>query len=120
MSEATKEELAQGWLKALTDVDHFYEICTPDCRVWHSADDKWMSLKAAIDAVHDRGGLPEFTNSRVTITEKGFFAQTSGVLKPQGEDGPEVKIHLIQIATVEGGKVVQAEEYIGPETDLAV
>ncbi|HEX2316772.1 MAG TPA: hypothetical protein VHJ17_23705 [Thermomonospora sp.] len=113
MAVTSNEELAQGWMRAIQDVDLFYELCTADCRVWHSSDDKWMTLKEAIDAVHSRGGLPPFRNPRYTLTENGFFAQMSTTL-----DGTNV--HLVQIATVKDGKVVQAEEYIGPEMDIAV
>ncbi|AVH94180.1 MULTISPECIES: hypothetical protein [Streptomyces] len=113
MPEKTPKELAESWLRALSDVDLFYEFCAPDCRVWHSSDDKWMSLKGAIDAVHSRGGLPPFRNSRYTLTDKGFIVQTSTTL-----DGTNV--HIIQVATVEGGQVVSAEEYIGPEMNIAV
>ena len=91
-------------------MDVFYEFCAPDCRVWHSADDKWMSLDAAITAVRERGGLPEFTGSRYTLTGTGFVVQTSARLDAAG-----VTVHIVQIATVEGGRVVQAEEYIGPD-----
>ncbi|MCD0453506.1 hypothetical protein LO762_30620 [Actinocorallia sp. API 0066] len=113
MSVKTVKELADGWLEALKDVDKFYELCSPECKVWHSNDDKWVTLKEAIDAVHSRGGLPPFRNSRYTLTDKGFFAQTSATLEG-------TNVHIIQIATVADGKVVTAEEYIGPEIDLAV
>ncbi|MFG2657321.1 hypothetical protein [Streptomyces sp. NPDC048425] len=113
MSQKTTEEIAQNWLRALSDVDVFYEFCAPDCRVWHSSDDKWMSLKAAIDAVHSRGGLPPFRNSRYTLTGKGFVMQTSTTLK-------DTNVHIVQVATVEDGKVVSAEEYISPEMEIAV
>ncbi|MBC3191728.1 hypothetical protein H7X46_11710 [Pseudonocardia sp. C8] len=115
MTAKTTEDLARHWLRALEDVDLFYEFCDPGCRVWHSADNAWMSLDDAIRAVHDRGGLPEFTGSRYTLTETGFVVQTSGRLEPPG-----VTVHLVQIATVENGRVVRAEEYIGPEMDIAV
>ncbi|MFF9505305.1 hypothetical protein [Streptomyces sp. NPDC014656] len=113
MTEKTKQEIAESWLLALSDVDLFYDFCAPECRVWHSSDDKWMTLKEAIDAVKNRGGLPPFRNSRYTLTDKGFVVQTSTTL-----DGTNV--HLIQVAGVEGGRVVSAEEYIGPEMDIAV
>lgn len=113
MSTKTNEELAKGWIRALSDVDLFYTLCADDCKVWHSADDKWMSVKEAVDAVHERGGLPEFENSRYTLTEKGFFVQTSATL-------PTARVHLIQLVTVKDGKAVSAEEYIGPEMDIAV
>ena len=113
MSTKTTEELAKGWIRALSDVDLFYSLCADDCKVWHSADDKWMSVKEAVDAVHERGGLPEFENSRYTLTDKGFFVQTSATLAA-------ARVHLIQLVTVKDGKAVSAEEYIGPEMDIAV
>ncbi|MEU3528741.1 hypothetical protein AB0E62_33645 [Streptomyces sp. NPDC038707] len=113
MPEKTREHIAEQWLRALEDVDLFYEFCAPHCKVWHSSDDKVMTLKEAIDAVHGRGGLPPFRDSRYTLTDKGFVVQTSTTL--QGTN-----VHLVQIAVVENGEVVSAEEYIGPEMDIAV
>lgn len=113
MSVLSNEEIARGWIRSLSSVDLFYEFCAPDCKVWHSSDDKWMTVKEAIDAVHGRGGLPPFRNSRYTLTDKGFFVQTSTTLNG-------TNVHLIQVVTVQDGKAVSAEEYIGPEMDIAV
>ncbi|WP_050790883.1 hypothetical protein [Streptomyces sp. e14] len=109
----THEEIGQAWLRGLEDVDAFYAFCDPECRVWHSSDDKWMTLQEAIDAVHGRGGLPPFRNPRYTVTEKGIVAQASTTLNG-------TNVHLVQVATVKDGRVVTAEEYIGPEMDIAV
>ncbi|SFW79796.1 hypothetical protein [Amycolatopsis australiensis] len=113
MSTTTTEELAQGWIRALSDVDAFHGLCAAGCRVWHSTDDKWITVEEAVDAVHERGGLPEFENPRYTLTGKGFFVQTSATLAA-------ARVHVIQVVTVEDGKAISAEEYVGPEMDIAV
>jgi hypothetical protein len=115
MPEITNEELAQGWIRALSNVDAFYELCAPDCKVWHSNDNKWGTVKEAVDAVYDRGGLPEFSGSRYTLSDKGFFVQTSATLESAG-----AKVHVVQVVETKDGKAISVEEYVGPEMDIAV
>jgi hypothetical protein len=114
MSDPSTRELMKRWEAALADVLLFREICTPDCQVWHSADNKWMTAEAAIEAARDRGGLPPFKNVRITVTEHGFLAQASTTVDPVGT------IHVLQLVTVKDGKAARVEEYIGPEMNIAV
>jgi hypothetical protein len=115
MSKLTDEELAKGWIRALANVDEFVALCAPDCRVWHSNDDKWVTVKQAIDAVYERGGLPGFSGARYTLSDKGFFVQTAATLEPAG-----VKVHVIQVVGTRDGQAISVEEYVGPEMDIAV
>jgi hypothetical protein len=115
MSTMTDEELAQGWIRALANVDAFYALCAPDCLVWHSNDNKWITVKEAVDAVYERGGLPEFSGSRYTLSDKGFFVQTSATLAAAG-----VTVHVVQVVGTRDGQAISVEEYVGPEMDIAV
>ena len=113
MQAMSKEELVKRWVHALTgDLSAFFEICSSDCRVWHSADDKWMSVQAAVDAAKARGGLPPFETPRVLMTASGFAVQTATTVAPVG------KLHIVQVATVKDGKVTAVEEYISPEMQI--
>ncbi|MEV0085398.1 hypothetical protein [Saccharopolyspora sp. NPDC050642] len=114
MSQTTNEVLARGWIRALSNVDEFYELCAPGCEVWHSNDDRWITVEEAVDAVHGRGGLPEFDDSRYTLTEKGFFVQTSATPEAAG-----VRVHVVQAVATKDGKAISVEEYVGPEMDIA-
>lgn len=111
----SNEELAQGWIRALANVDAFYELCAPDCRVWHSNDNKWVTVKEAVNAVYERGGLPEFIDARYTLSANGFFVQTAARLDAVG-----LTVHIVQVVAAQDGKAISVEEYVGPEMDVAV
>ncbi|MCP2276239.1 hypothetical protein SAMN04244553_1062 [Nocardia amikacinitolerans] len=112
--QATKD-LANNWVKALTNIDLFKEISHEDCLVWHSADDKWVSVADAVAAVYERSGdgpIPTFVSVGVTYTEKGFFHECTTEVTIGGQ---EMKLHLVQIVEVRDGKAARVREYIGPE-----
>lgn len=111
MSVMTTEDLATAWLEALEDVDSFAALCAPECRVWHSTDDKWVTVEEAIEAVHAGGGLPPVRDKSFTLTDQGFLVQFS--LTHQGAE-----LHNCIIVKVRDGKAVSAEEYVGVEIDL--
>ena len=111
-------ELAENWVKALADIDLFLQICVTDCPVWHSADDKWVTVSEAVAAVHERAGdgpVPDFRPVGVTFTEKGFFNEAAVEIEVGGNP---VKLHLVQIVEAKDGKAVRVREYIGPEMDI--
>lgn len=115
--QATKD-LAENWVKALKNIDLFLEISTEDCQVWHSADDKWVSVAEAVAAVYERSGddgVPDFQAEGITYTEDGFFNRASVELKLNGQ---QVKLHLVQIVEARDGKAVRVREYIGPEMGI--
>src|SRR5262249_47374903 len=98
---------------ALTDdLSTFYELCSPDCRVWHSSDNKWVPFRDAIDAVKQRGGLPHFGDIRTFTTAKGFLLQASVTLEPMG------RTHITQLVTVKDRNAAEVEEYTAPEKKL--
>jgi ketosteroid isomerase-like protein len=112
--QATKD-LADNWVKALTNIDLFNEISTEDCLVWHSADDKWVTVADAVAAVYERSGdgpIPTFVPVGVTFTEKGFFNEATTEIEIAGQ---RTKLHLVQIVEVRDGKAARVREYIGPE-----
>ncbi|QSE92340.1 hypothetical protein JWS13_28805 [Rhodococcus pseudokoreensis] len=111
-------ELSENWVKALANIDLFLEICVEDCPVWHSADDKWVSVSEAVAAVYERAGdgpVPDFRPEGITFTEKGFFNEASVELEMGGQP---VKLHLVQIVEARDGKAVSVREYIGPEMGI--
>ncbi|NMO03069.1 hypothetical protein HH308_17790 [Gordonia sp. TBRC 11910] len=108
-------ELADNWVKALSDIDLFIEIATEDCLVWHSADDLWVSVPQAVAAVYERstdGVVPTFVPEGITFTEKGFFNECSTEVSMGGQ---MMKLHLIQLVEAKDGKAIRVKEYIGPE-----
>ncbi len=109
------ESVIDLWKTALKgNLAVFNDICAPDCQVWHSSDDKWMSARAAVDNVRERvGELPPFSDVRIQKTEQGFIAQGNIDIAPVG------RTHIVQVVTVKDGKAVAIEEYISPEMALA-
>jgi hypothetical protein len=117
-SHEAKEALAQGWKKALSDIDLFLELAEPECPVWHSTDNVFVPVEKAVKDVYERsnGAIPDFTYVGHTITEKGFFLQADVVLE-YGE--APLSLHLVQIVEIgDNGKAVRVQEYIGPEMDV--
>ncbi|MFF0488683.1 hypothetical protein ACFYTQ_06640 [Nocardia sp. NPDC004068] len=110
--------LAENWVKALKNIDLFLEISSEDCQVWHSADDKWVSVADAVAAVYERSGdngVPDFQARGITYTEHGFFNQCYTEVQMNGQ---QVKLHLIQVVEARDGKAVRVREYIGPEMGI--
>lgn len=112
--DAATAELAENWVKALSNIDLFIEIASDDCLVWHSADDQWVTVAKAVADVYERSpeGVPTFVPEGVTFTEKGFFNECSTEVSLNGQ---MMKLHLIQLVEAKDGKAVRVKEYIGPE-----
>ncbi|MEV4152938.1 hypothetical protein AB0J48_07965 [Nocardia salmonicida] len=113
---ATDELIAQFVNALENDIAILKEICTPDCRLWHSNDNIWMEQRPALDAFIEAqaaGMIPKFDEVRTFRTEKGFLARTSLTIEPVG------KIHALQLLTVENDKITVIEEYVAPEIDIA-
>ena len=111
MTVMTTEELAKAWLAALEDVDAFLPLCAPECKVWHSTDDTWVTVRDAIEAVRASGGLPPMRETSYTLMDGGFFVQFSAT-----HQGAE--LHNCILVRVRDGLAVSAEEYVGVEMDL--
>ena len=114
-TESNRQTLAQAWIRALSDVDAFAALCAPDCQVWHSHDDRWVTVQEAVDVVHKVGGLPAFTGARHTLSDNGFFVQATTEFVVAGQT---MTLHVVQIVEVRDGKAVRVQEYIGPEMAL--
>ncbi|MGC4251869.1 MAG: hypothetical protein QM605_10540 [Sphingobium sp.] len=109
----TVDQIMERWRVALNgNLPVFSEVCAPDCQVWHSSDNNWMSAAAAMEGVAKMGGLPPFDKVEITKTDKGFAVQ--GSITPPGMG----KMHIAQMVTVKEGSVAAIEEYISPEMDL--
>jgi ketosteroid isomerase-like protein len=117
MSPATVDQIAEQFVSALKgDINRLKDICAPDCQLWHSNDAKWMAQAPALEAFAEAqkaGLIPEFGELVITPTAKGFLSQTTMTLAPVG------KMQIVQLITVEGGKITVIEEYIAPEMDLS-
>ncbi|MFT4201301.1 hypothetical protein [Gordonia sp. (in: high G+C Gram-positive bacteria)] len=111
--QATRE-LGERWPAALNDLDQFEQMCSADCEVWHSTDDKWVTVSQAVEDARRRvgGGEPNFEPRGVTYTENGFFNQAFIAVELMGNP---MRLHVIQIVDVKDGKAVRVQEYVGPE-----
>ncbi|MET9327474.1 hypothetical protein [Tsukamurella sp. NPDC003166] len=111
MPTLTTAELAQAWFDTLSDSRAHAALCSEDCTIWHSFDDKTIGLQAAVAAVADHGGHPPKSNERFTLMDGGFVVQYSAPLRGK-------TVHICAVIRAENGKVTSIEEYIGPEYDL--
>ncbi|RMI28843.1 nuclear transport factor 2-like protein [Nocardia stercoris] len=111
----SKEAVAQTWVRALSDLDLFAQLCSADCQVWHSNDNLWVTVQQAVDAAKARPDFPEFVDPRVTMTDAGFIVQSSVSLELGGH---AQQLHILQVTDVVDGKVVRVQEYISPEMPI--
>ncbi|AHH17508.1 hypothetical protein [Nocardia nova] len=104
----TNADMAARWAKALAerDVADFRDQFDPQAPVWQSTSNASHTAESGLDGIEERGGLPEFTDIRTTVTDWGFVCRTS-----THHDGRN--LHLAQFLWVEGDKIVKEEEYIG-------
>lgn len=111
--EATRA-LGERWAVALNDLDQFADMCTEDCQVWHSTDDKWVTVQQAVEDARRRAGDdgPHFEARGLTFTENGFINQCFISIALAGNP---MRLHVIQIVDVKDGKAVKVQEYVGPE-----
>jgi hypothetical protein len=118
VSVATNQETARRWVDGLKgDWSILAELSSPTMRVWHSHDDQWLTreestARMAESGAGDNGG--SFENLRATVTEKGFIVQGS-LTRIGGSAG---LTDIVQICTVEDGRIASCEEYIAPEMSL--
>ena len=120
MADSAHDEVAAQWVKGLTGEWSLLEaLSSPTMRVWHSHDGQWLTreesearMAAAGMAPGDPSSAgPSFGDVRTLSTETGFVVQAK--LEGRGGSGP---IHIVQICTVEDGRIASCEEYIAPET----
>ena len=119
MSDAPNEELAKRWVDGLTGNWSILEaLCSPTMQVWHSHDNVWLKQAEAAARMAASGeGAPAlaFEDARATSTETGFIIQAS--IKSVDGTG---RTHIVQVLTVEDGRVAVCEEYIAPEMNLGI
>jgi ketosteroid isomerase-like protein len=115
---ATNEQTAQRWVQGLTgDWSILAELSSPTMRVWHSHDNQWLTRAESEVRMAEAGPTQapsSFENLRATVTEDGFVIQGSVV----GIGGSAGVTHIVQICTVEDGRIASCEEYIAPEMSL--
>lgn len=107
------DEIIERWIEGLASGDFrsLDAYSAPDLRVWHSTDDRWADAdeqRARMDRVMRMPEPPKLAGLKATPTERGFIVQ--GHLAAGGE-----RTHIVQICTVEDGKVSLVEEYLAPE-----
>jgi hypothetical protein len=117
MSIVTNQEIAEQWVDGLTREWSVLEtLSSPTMRVWHSHDNVWLDradAAARMQQSGERTASPRFEDVRAIPTEKGFIVQ--GSIQGLAGNG---RTHIVQILTVEDGKIAACEEYIAPEMNL--
>ncbi len=115
MASSTNGEIAAQWAKGLAGEWSLLEpLTSPTLRVWHSHDDQWMD-RAQAEAQMAQAGAAGVTleDVRTLVTDGGFVVQAT--LDAGGGAG---RTHIVQICTVEDGRVASCEEYLAPEMKL--
>jgi hypothetical protein len=116
MGTMTNEQVAKRWAEGLAgDFMGLAEIASADMRVWHSFDDMWLDRETSEARMAEAGvdAAPlGFADIRTMVTERGFLVQAS-----IERDGG--RAHIVQLLTVENGRVTACEEYIADETPSA-
>jgi hypothetical protein len=116
MSVAKNQEVADQWVEGLTGNWSILEtLSSPTMRVWHSHDNLWLTREEGAARMAESGTTdqsPSFQDIRVTPTTHGFVLQ-GWVDRLAG-----AKTHIVQICTVEDGRVASCEEYIAPEMTI--
>jgi ketosteroid isomerase-like protein len=107
---ADHAELAERWGRGLAgDWAALAELASPDMRVWHSSDGQWLDRDESTARMEHAaaGAPPAFGRVSTFVTEHGFVVQAT-------LDGPDGATHVVQLLTVEDGRVVACEEYLAP------
>jgi len=117
MSIVKNQQVADQWVEGLAGNWTILErLSSPTMRVWHSHDNIWLTREegaARMASSESRSSPPVFEDVRAMPTPNGFIVQ--GSIAALGAAG---KTHIIQVLTVEDGKIAACEEYIAPEMSL--
>jgi ketosteroid isomerase-like protein len=103
-------ELAERWGRGLAgDWAALADLAAPDMRVWHSSDGQWLDRDESTARMEHAtaGAPPAFSGVSTLVTERGFVVQAT-------VDSPDGTTHIVQLVTVEDGRVVACEEYLAP------
>jgi hypothetical protein len=97
------------------------ELSADTLRVWHSYDEQWLTreqaevrMAQAESAAAGQAAMPALQDLRTLVTDTGFVVQAA--MAGLGDGG---RTHIVQICTVEDGRVTSCEEYIAPGMNLA-
>src|SRR5260221_13473361 len=112
MTEST--DLATRFIAAVAakDFDTMAACYAPDTRVWHSTDRKWQSGEENLATARQTLGAIEgfhYGDPQITATESGFVLQAALRGKAGGND---MDVPVCLVASVTGGRISKAEEYI--------
>jgi hypothetical protein len=112
MGTMTNEQVARRWAEGLAgDWMRLAEIASPDMRVWHSFDDVWLDRETSQARMAGAGADAAplgFADVRTMVTERGFLVQAT--IERDGRHA-----HVVQLLTVDDGKVTACEEDIADE-----
>lgn len=106
-------DIAARWAEGLEgDWGILAELASPTMRVWHSHDDLWLDRDAANArmAAAPAAAPTVFRQVRTHPTPTGFVVQAA-------IDREGVLTHIVQVLTVEDGRIASCEEYIAPVTE---
>lgn len=108
-------EIAARWAEGLRgDWGILEQLTSPTMRVWHSHDDLWLDVEessARMPPAEERQP-PSFRDVRTHVTPTGFVVQAA----IEGFAGAGGRTHIVQILTVQDGRIASCEEYIAPVT----
>jgi hypothetical protein len=114
---ATNAEIAAEWAKGLEgDWGILAALTSPTMRVWHSHDNAWLTTEESSARMAESDAMatpPSFRDIRTIPTASGFVVQ--GWITGLAGEG---KSHIVQVCTVEDGRIAACEEYIAPEMNL--
>jgi hypothetical protein len=113
MDVISNEQVAARWQQGLSgDWAILEELSSPTMKVWHSNDGLWITREegaARIAAMDATASPPPFRDVRTIATESGFIVQATI------PDTGKGTTHILQVCTVENGRIASCEEFIAPE-----
>jgi hypothetical protein len=112
MLDKTNREIADRWVEGLSgDWVSLETDSSPELKVWHSSDSIWQDRQRQQEHIKELTSMPnppKLLDLRAIVTELGFLVQGHLESRP--------RTYILQICTVEAGKVTLVEEYISPES----
>jgi hypothetical protein len=109
-------DLAAQWVKGLSgDWTILEALSSPSMKIWHSHDNQWLTREEGAGRMAESrstSSVPSFEDVRTIVTETGFVVQ--GSVEGLGAG----RTYIVQICTVDAGRIASCEEYIAPEMTL--
>jgi hypothetical protein len=111
MPDKTNREIADRWVEGLDgDWTSLETDSSPELKVWHSSDNIWEDQQRQQEHIKELTSMPnppKLLDLRAIVTELGFLVQ--------GHIEGRPRTYILQLCTVEAGKVTLVDEYISPE-----